>query len=390
MKSISAQLLDDIKAGTVCTLLTVTRADGQALSFTDNDQALTVEGTTYQPAAGMTNIKVALTNNAQVSSQSIRAAWLPVISEADVVAGLYDNAAVKLGFGSWKNPSFGVLWFFAGMLGSIQTTADGFEATAQSTLWLLQQNLGIMANPSCRHVLGSTTDPQGVWGCQLDLAPYTYTGTITGMTNAMVWTVDIANWSNALTPNTPNAPTLSTQGMTAGQYLPPGTYNYSVSAIDANGQESSPSPIASVVVQPNQGGTGGGVVDVSWAAVPGAVSYNVYGNAAQQLLFNTTSTSWSDNGSSGSGGLPPLHGDYFAQGLLTMTSGAASGMKVDVLTLKGATLQILLPLGKRPAVGDTFTVTAGCSKSAQTCQYKFNNIANFGGFPDLTPMRQWM
>jgi hypothetical protein len=390
MKAISSELLADLKAGLVATVLLVERADGVVFGYTDRDNPLEISGQVYVPAPGISGIKVTLNNSAQVGSQSVRAAWVPSMSDSDIVAGLYDSATVKLGFASWKNPSYGVLWFFAGALGTIQRTADGFEATAQSALWVLQRPLGISTTPTCRHQLFSTLDPQGVWGCQLSAAPYTYSGTISSMANAMSWTVDIANWQNALTPNTPTAPSLSVQSMTAGQYLPPGEYHYSVSSIDAHGQESSPSPIASVVVQPNQGGTGGGVVNLSWNAVPGAVSYNVYGNTVQQLLMNTAATSWTDNGSSGSGGLPPLHGDYFAGGIVTMTSGAAAGLKADVLTMKGTTLQLLLPLGKRPSPGDAFTITPGCSKSAQTCQYKFSNIVNFGGFPDLSPQRQWM
>ena len=33
------------------------------------------------------------------------------------------------------------------------------------------------------------------------------------------------------------------------------------------------------------------------------------------------------------------------------------------------------------APGDTFTVTAGCDKSLDTCIARFNNVANFRGFP---------
>ncbi|NCB04172.1 MAG: hypothetical protein EOM69_01445, partial [Clostridia bacterium] len=35
------------------------------------------------------------------------------------------------------------------------------------------------------------------------------------------------------------------------------------------------------------------------------------------------------------------------------------------------------------AVGDDFTVTAGCDKRAETCSGKFSNIANFRGFPHI-------
>jgi uncharacterized phage protein (TIGR02218 family) len=35
------------------------------------------------------------------------------------------------------------------------------------------------------------------------------------------------------------------------------------------------------------------------------------------------------------------------------------------------------------AVGDTFTVTAGCDKRFATCVQKFDNAVNFRGFPHI-------
>lgn len=389
MRTISSQLAADIAAGTVCNLMQVTRTDGVVLYYTDHDGPLTVGGNTYVPAPGLSGIKLTITNNAQVGTIQTRAAWVPTLSEADILAGMYDNAQIRIGFASWKNPAYGEVWVFSGMLGTVTATADGFQADAQSSLWLLQRPLGVYMTPNCGHILGSTTDPQGVWGCQLNLAPYTYTGTITAMQNSMVWSVNIPGYGSAATPNTPAMPSASVAQNIAGQYLPPGTYHYSVSAI-VKGQESSTSPIVEAIVQQNNPPTGGGTITLSWAAIPGATSYNVYGNTAQQLLANVTATSWTDNGSAGSGGAPPLFGDYFAQGIVTMTSGNAVGMKADVKTMRGTTLSLLLPLGRIPAVGDAFSITAGCAKTVGACQYKFNNVVNFGGFPDLTPQRNWM
>ena len=99
---------------------------------------------------------------------------------------------------------------------------------------------------------------------------------------------------------------------------------------------------------------------------------------------------FSDNGANSQGGAAPLFGDYFALGILTMTSGAANGLTAYVKTLQGQTLYTLLPLGRNVAFGDTFSITAGCSKSVGACQFKFGNTINYGGFPDLTPERQWM
>ncbi len=44
-----------------------------------------------------------------------------------------------------------------------------------------------------------------------------------------------------------------------------------------------------------------------------------------------------------------------------------------------------LPLQSAPSAGDTFTVYYGCDHTPGTCQSKFNNLANFRGFPYVPP-----
>jgi len=39
------------------------------------------------------------------------------------------------------------------------------------------------------------------------------------------------------------------------------------------------------------------------------------------------------------------------------------------------------PLSFPPAIGDTFTITAGCDRRLETCRNKFSNSLNFRGFP---------
>lgn len=390
MKTIAADLQTDIEAGTICTLMMATRKDGTVYYWTDNDQALTVAGNTYQPAAGMGSIKLDITNNAEVSTTQTKAAWLPIITEADVLAGLFDDCELQIGMCSWVNPSYGAVWLFSGQLSLVTATQDGFQATVQSSLWVLQRPLGIFMTPNCRHTLGSSIDPQGVSGCGVNLANYTHAGTVTAVQNQMFFTVDIPTFNQPLTPNTPTGLAATVTQNITGQFLAPGIYYYSVSAL-VGPQESVTGPMIEVTVQPNNPPNGGGIVNLSWNAVAGATSYNIYGNTGlQTLLYTTTGTSWSDNGSSGSGGFGALYGDYFSNGIITMTSGAANNLQSQVRTMTGNTMQMVLPFGRDVAVGDTFNVTAGCWKNVGICQNKFNNIANFGGFPDLIPQRNWM
>ena len=81
-----------------------------------------------------------------------------------------------------------------------------------------------------------------------------------------------------------------------------------------------------------------------------------------------------------SGSLPA-----FAQGTLVFTSGVNLGASVGVRSATTTTLALAYPLATAPAVGDAFTVTQGCDHTSATCQAKFNNLANFRGFPFVPP-----
>jgi uncharacterized phage protein (TIGR02218 family) len=76
----------------------------------------------------------------------------------------------------------------------------------------------------------------------------------------------------------------------------------------------------------------------------------------------------------------------FQQGSITFTSGVNTGATATVGSVAaGTSLTLLYPLESVPAAGDTFTVYFGCDHTPGTCQSKFNNLANFRGFPYVPP-----
>jgi uncharacterized phage protein (TIGR02218 family) len=71
---------------------------------------------------------------------------------------------------------------------------------------------------------------------------------------------------------------------------------------------------------------------------------------------------------------------------LTWTSGANDGAAVEVAAhVKG--ISVALHLWQKAAlpiaIGDSFTVRAGCDKTFPTCKAKFANAANHRGFPHM-------
>jgi len=78
---------------------------------------------------------------------------------------------------------------------------------------------------------------------------------------------------------------------------------------------------------------------------------------------------------------------WFTRGLLTWTGGANVGLAVEIRrhsrTESTVTAELWQATPHAIAVGDTFTVTAGCNKHLATCADKFANAINFRGFAHM-------
>lgn len=77
---------------------------------------------------------------------------------------------------------------------------------------------------------------------------------------------------------------------------------------------------------------------------------------------------------------------YFLQGRLLFTSGANNNFQTLIQTNDTENFILQYPLDNIPQAGDTFTASAGCTKTSNTCLAKFDNINNFGGFPRIPPV----
>jgi uncharacterized phage protein (TIGR02218 family) len=86
-------------------------------------------------------------------------------------------------------------------------------------------------------------------------------------------------------------------------------------------------------------------------------------------------------------GVDAFSAGWFANGLLTWTSGANAGSVQGVashLTGETGVVLVLAEAALQPvAAGDGFTVQAGCDKRFSTCGAVFGNLPNFQGFPDI-------
>jgi uncharacterized phage protein (TIGR02218 family) len=118
---------------------------------------------------------------------------------------------------------------------------------------------------------------------------------------------------------------------------------------------------------------------------------NVYSPACQHVLYDSgcglVKSSFGTNGTVGAGSTnlvinwPGATAD-FDQGTLVFSSGVNNGITANIKSaIAGVSLTLSYPLLNAPAAGDSFTAYWGCDHTKATCKNKFNNLANFRGFP---------
>ena len=122
---------------------------------------------------------------------------------------------------------------------------------------------------------------------------------------------------------------------------------------------------------------------------------NVYQPTCLHTLYDSGCTlvknAFGTNGTVGSGSTASVinwsgASANFVQGSITFTSGVNAGVTATVGSVAaGTSMTLRYPLERPPAAGDGFTIYYGCDHTPGTCQSKFNNLANFRGFPYVPP-----
>lgn len=72
---------------------------------------------------------------------------------------------------------------------------------------------------------------------------------------------------------------------------------------------------------------------------------------------------------------------YYQNGVITFLSGKNINIKKSVKIQQSGFIQLTTPLQYAPAIGDMFSIAAGCNKTMSMCRDKFKNFANYSGTP---------
>jgi uncharacterized phage protein (TIGR02218 family) len=273
MRVLPAGLAAHLETGTttLCWCWRLTRRDGVKQGFTDHDRDLVFDATTFEAAAGFEASEVRESLGLAVDNLEITGALSSAaLEDADLEAGIYDDAEVEIFRVNWADVAQRVL-MRSGTLGEVKRSGSAFSAEVRGLSHYLQQPKGRLFQYTCDADLGDAR-------CGVALAgpAFTGTGVVTAVTSERV---------------------------------------FAASGLEAYGT------------------------------------------------------------------------DWFTRGLVTFTSGAAAGQKIEVRrhTRNGSVgaFDLWQPVRAPLMVGMTFTVTAGCDKTHATCRAKFSNIANFRGFPHM-------
>lgn len=186
MKVISPQLETHLAGGltTLATCWKITREDGVEIGFTDYDNELVIDDLEYDSIAGFTPTAIESNSNLSVDNLDIEGQTFPSkITEADLLAGIYDYAEVEIFLVNYEDLSQGKLVQRRGRIGEVTLNKQFFRAEIRGLTQHLSQTIGEVYSASCRAILGDGR-------CKVNLAAITVSATVTEATNRQIFTAD--------------------------------------------------------------------------------------------------------------------------------------------------------------------------------------------------------
>lgn len=182
-------LSSEVSCITWCWL--IKRQDGLQLGFTSLDCKLLIDGVSYEPFTGFTPTADSNSQGLEKkNSQELLGLFTSEqITAEDLLTGKYDRAVVtcflvdvtNLPTSLNETPTKFALVSERQVSGIVQSDL-GFKLDLRDDDWKLEINLGQKTSKFCSHNLGDSN-------CRVDLAPYTFTQSITNVTNRYQFTI---------------------------------------------------------------------------------------------------------------------------------------------------------------------------------------------------------
>lgn len=184
MKTVSSalqQLLDQ-EVTTLATCWKITRRDGVVSGYTDHTESLMVDGLQYDAVTGF--LPSAVESSTGVAVDNLDVVGLldsAALTEADITAGLYDHAAIKIFLVVPEEIAAGTIMLRSGHIGEITMQGGRFVAEVRGLSQALSGHLGELYSPLCRAKLGDAR-------CNKDLTSFTHTASVTAVASQQIFT----------------------------------------------------------------------------------------------------------------------------------------------------------------------------------------------------------
>lgn len=162
------------------------RRDGVTLGFTTHDRDLAIGGLVYRAAPGMVPSAIAVSDGFEADSVDIEGALTSdAISAADLAAGRWDGASVRIFMVDWEAPEGEAFAVARGELGEVSIRSEAFEAELRGPTALLDAPVVEQTSPECRARLGDAR-------CRVDMAGRTRLTRIAALVSDAVFDVEDA------------------------------------------------------------------------------------------------------------------------------------------------------------------------------------------------------
>jgi len=179
VKTLSPEFSAHLASGatTLCWCWRIERRDGTVLGFTDHDNPVAFNGTTYEAASGFTASDITDGLGLSVDNLEVTGALSSgTLTDDDLAAGRYDDARIAIYRVNWSNPSQRML-MRSGSIGEVRRTGASFTAELRGLAHYLQQPTGRLLQRTCDADLGDAR-------CGIDLSSSAFRGAGTIVTAA--------------------------------------------------------------------------------------------------------------------------------------------------------------------------------------------------------------
>jgi hypothetical protein len=343
--AMAAWLPQHVKTMSVC--VNIVRKDGSVFGYTDHDQDIVYNGVRYASAQGITSSAIQSSYDMSTSNLEVDGLILASggsVNQADIEAGVWSNAAVTIFGVNYSDLTMGQINLTSGNLGQWSIVNGGWKVELRGLAQIMQQTIAQQFSAGCRATLGDS---------RCTVAVPTASGSVQSIATAnLVWN------DATLTQTGPASEYVDTIGHTIPTISP-----YQVQVVAPSGAFAS-----------NVSVYDGGGREYSQVTTPsGDKQYSVNGSGLYTFASNDAGVEVFINFNYNVG--------YFAYGKVVWTSGANKGFTSTVKTFAPGTVTLGLPTPNKMAVGDTYTIYAGCDKQWSTCKNRYGNLVNFRGEP---------